>query len=128
MSNNAAANLLQKGLRITIGATTTLVETLQDPQKRQQTLTELQSQLSQQTQLWAEKGEITETEAKRWVETWLAQQKQQRTHTSSNSSSGNSTTVTNIRFSDAQREIEELTAQILALKTELEQSRSQSGS
>lgn len=126
MSNNAAANLLQKGLRITIGATTTLVETLQDPQKRQQTFTELQSQLSQQTQLWAEKGEITETEAKRWVETWLAQQKQQRTHTSSNSS--NSTSVTNIRFSDAQREIEELTAQILALKTELEQSRSQSGS
>lgn len=126
MSNNAAANLLQKGLRITIGATTTLVETLQDPQKRQQTLTELQSQLSQQTQLWAEKGEITETEAKRWVETWLAQQKQQRTHTSSSSAS--STAVTNIRFSDAQREIEELTAQILALKTELEQSRSQSGS
>lgn len=126
MSNNAAANLLQKGLRITIGATTTLVETLQDPQKRQQTFTELQSQLSQQTQLWAEKGEITETEAKRWVETWLTQQKQQRTHTSSNSS--NSTSVTNIRFSDAQREIEELTAQILALKTELEQSRSQSGS
>ena len=126
MSNNAAANLLQKGLRITIGATTTLVETLQDPQKRQQTFTELQSQLSQQTQLWAEKGEITETEAKRWVETWLAQQKAKRTHTSS--SSGNSTAVTNIRFSDAQREIEELTAQILALKTELEQSRSQSGS
>lgn len=126
MSNNAAANLLQKGLRITLGATTTLVETLQDPQKRQQTLTELQSQLSQQTQLWAEKGEITETEAKRWVETWLAQQKAQRTHASS--SSGNSTAVTNIRFSDAQREIEELTAQILALKTELEQSRSQSGS
>jgi polyhydroxyalkanoate synthesis regulator phasin len=126
MSNNTATNLLQKGLRITIGATTTLVETLQDPQKRQQTLTELQSQLSQQTQLWAEKGEITEIEAKRWVETWLAQQKQQRTHT--NSSSGNSTAVTNIRFSDAQREIEELTAQILALKTELEQSRSQSGS
>lgn len=126
MSNNAAANLLQKGLRITIGATTTLVETLQDPQKRQQTLTELQSQLSQQTQLWAEKGEITETEAKRWVETWLAQQKQQRTNTSS--SSAGSTSVTNIRFSDAQREIEELTAQILALKTELEQSRSQSGS
>lgn len=126
MSNNAAANLLQKGLRITIGATTTLVETLQDPQKRQQTLTELQSQLSQQTQLWAEKGEITEIEAKRWVETWLAHQKQQRTHTSSSSS--NSTDVTNIRFSDAQREIEELTAQILALKTELEQSRSQSGS
>ncbi|MEB3191085.1 MAG: thylakoid-associated protein [Snowella sp.] len=126
MSNNAAANLLQKGLRITIGATTTLVETLQDPQKRQQTLTELQSQLSQQIQLWAEKGEITETEAKRWVETWLAHQKQQRTHTSSSSS--NSTDVTNIRFSDAQREIEELTAQILALKTELEQSRSQSGS
>ena len=126
MSNNAAANLLQKGLRITIGATTTLVETLQDPQKRQQTLTELQSQLSQQTQLWAEKGEITETEAKRWVETWLAQQKQQRTHTSSSSAS--SPSGTNIRFSDAQREIEELTAQILALKTELEQSRSQSGS
>ena len=126
MSNNAAANLLQKGLRITIGATTTLVETLQDPQKRQQTLTELQSQLSQQTQLWAEKGEITETEAKRWVETWLAQQKQQRTNTSP--SSGSSADVTNIRFSDAQREIEELTAQILALKTELEQSRSQSGS
>lgn len=126
MSNNAAANLLQKGLRITIGATTTLVETLQDPQKRQQTLTELQSQLSQQTQLWAEKGEITETEAKRWVETWLAQQKQQKTNTSSSSSS--SADVTNIRFSDAQREIEELTAQILALKTELEQSRSQSGS
>lgn len=124
MSNNPTVNILQKGLRIAVGATTTLVETLQDPQKRQQTLTELQGQLNEQTQLWAEKGEVTEVEARRMVETWLAQQKSQRT--SSGSTPSSSTSASNISFNDARREIEDLTAQILALKTELEQTRSPS--
>jgi polyhydroxyalkanoate synthesis regulator phasin len=124
MSNNPTVNILQKGLRIAVGATTTLVETLQDPQKRQQTLTELQGQLNEQTQLWAEKGEVTEAEARRMVETWLAQQKSQRT--SSGSTPSSSTSASNISFNDARREIEDLTAQILALKTELEQTRSPS--
>ncbi|MGL5034143.1 MAG: hypothetical protein ACRC6M_10135 [Microcystaceae cyanobacterium] len=122
MSNNAAFNLLQQGLRISLGATTSLVETIQDPQKRRETLTELQTQVSQQTQIWAEKGEVTEAEAKEWIESWLEKQKS----TSNGSKSQNTDTASNINFSEAQREIEDLTAQIAALKIELEQTRSPS--
>ncbi|MFN9175685.1 MAG: thylakoid-associated protein, partial [Synechocystis sp.] len=71
-SNNLLVNTLQQGFRITVGATASLVETLQDPQKRQITFQDLQQQWGQKAEQWAEKGSVTEAEARQYVEQWLA--------------------------------------------------------
>lgn len=119
MNTDNLLHLLQQSFRISVGATASFLETLQDPQKRSETLSELQTQLTHLVQEWAQKGEITEQEARRFVDEWLSQQraKQSSTSTSNNgreqpSSSGSQDNV--------QAEIEELTEQVIALRTELE--------
>ncbi|MEB3309841.1 MAG: thylakoid-associated protein [Snowella sp.] len=124
MDKNTVFQTLQQGVRVTVGATASLLETLQDPQKRNTTLSELQSQLSQQTQLWAEKGLVTEEEARRLVDAWLAKQKSSANSTSSNPSSSTSPS-SSVTFNNAQSEIQALTEQLIALKNELEQARNQ---
>jgi polyhydroxyalkanoate synthesis regulator phasin len=119
MDKTALFQTLQKGLHVTVGATATLIETIQDPQKRTETLSELQSTLHQQAQQWSEKGLVTEEEARRFIDAWLAKYKP----SGSSSSSSGSTGGINVSYNNAQSEIQDLTEQIIALKTELEQTR-----
>ncbi|MFM7439335.1 MAG: hypothetical protein ACKO2V_12135 [Snowella sp.] len=121
MDKTALFQTLQKGLHVTVGATATLIETIQDPQKRTETLSELQSTLHQQAQQWSEKGLVTEEEARRFIDAWLAKYKP-----STSTTNGGTTGATeggNITYNNAQSEIQDLTEQIIALKTELEQAR-----
>lgn len=121
MDKNALFQTLQQGLHVTVGATATLIETIQDPQKRTETLSELQSSLHQQAQQWSEKGLVTEEEARRFIDSWLAKYKP-----STATTNGGSTWATeggNITYNNAQSEIQDLTEQIIALKAELEQAR-----
>lgn len=124
MNSNNLLQLLQTGFRVSLGATTSLVETLQDPQKRQENLTQLTTELSQRVTEWAQKGEITEQEARKFVEELF---RQQRSAGSSPSTGTASDTVTTSPTSPAspnvQLELEELTAQISAIRTELEKLR-----
>jgi polyhydroxyalkanoate synthesis regulator phasin len=119
MSTNNFLQAIQQSYHIAVGATATLLETVQDPQKREAALSDLQVQWQQRSQEWSEKGEVTEREARRTVETWLNQREAPKS-TNSNSS-GTMTTGTD----DAalQSEIRELTEQITSLRTELERSR-----
>jgi polyhydroxyalkanoate synthesis regulator phasin len=119
MDKTALFQTLQKGLHVTVGATATLIETIQDPQKRTETLSELQTTLHQQAQQWSEKGLVTEEEARRFIDHWLAKYKP----SGSSSSSSGSTGGINVSYNNAQSEIQDLTEQIIALKTELEQTR-----
>lgn len=119
MDKTALFQTLQKGLHVTVGATATLIETIQDPQKRTETLSELQTTLHQQAQQWSEKGLVTEEEARRFIDDWLAKYKP----SGSSSSSSGSTGGINVSYNNAQSEIQDLTEQIIALKTELEQTR-----
>lgn len=123
MDKNAVFQTLQQGLRITVGATASLIETIQDPQKRNTTFSELQSQVNQQAQIWAEKGLMTEEEARRLVDAWLAKQKSAANSSASNS--GNASPSSSVTFNNAQSEIQDLTEQLIALKNELEQARNQ---
>ena len=124
MNSNTIVDLLQTGFRISLGATTSLVETLQDPQKREESLSQLRFELSQRVSEWAEKGAITEQEARRLIEqTWRQQGQPGRspeTETPSDIPVAPPTTATS---PSSQLEIEELTAQIAALRTELEKLR-----
>ena len=113
-------DLLQQGFHLSVVAATLLVETLQDPQKRRQTFTEIQSQVSEQTKIWTEKGSQTEAEARRYVEAWLAQRQNKTPSSGTNVGAPGA-----VSYGQAQRELEELVAQITALKAELEQNRNQ---
>jgi polyhydroxyalkanoate synthesis regulator phasin len=120
MNSNNPIELLQQGFRISVGATASLIETLQDAQKREENLSKLtRLELSQLAQEWAEKGEVTEQVARNYVESLLRQQTNQTpppTSPTTTTSSPFATTAT----SDMQRELQDLTAQLAAMRAELE--------
>lgn len=116
--------LLQQGFRVTLGATASLVETLQDPQKRTENLSQLRLELNQLAQEWAAKGEMTEQEARNFVDNLLNQLgNQSSSPTPENSTSTVTATPTQAAPPAVQLELQELTAQISALRTELEKLR-----
>ncbi len=125
MNSDNLAQLLQQGFHITLGATSFLIETLQDPQKREENLNKLQSDFSQLPQEWAQKGEMTEREARNFVDTILAQQNnasdspKNGDNPDSPTSSPPASSAQPVQ-SDVQQEIQALTAQIAALRAELE--------
>ena len=124
MNSNNLLELLQTGFRVSLGATTSLVETLQDPQKREENLTQLRLELTQRVTEWAEKGQITEQEARSFIESILRQQSNSNPYpTAGTSSSSVTTPPTTTAPPNVQLEIEELTAQIAAIRTELEKLR-----
>ena len=117
-NNNFLLETAQKGFRITVGAATSLIETVQNPQKRSEAISQIQSELNQKAQEWAQKGEITEQEAQAFVNNLLNQKPWEKgasgiknpSNNSSNSSSSN-----NVNW-----ELQELIEEIVALRTELE--------
>jgi polyhydroxyalkanoate synthesis regulator phasin len=127
MNSNNLLQLLQTGFRVSLGATTSLVETLQDPQKREENLAQLRTELSQRVIEWAEKGEITELEARRFIDELFRQQSRSTssspTGTSSDTVTTSPTSSTTAASPNVQLELEELTAQISAIRTELEKLR-----
>lgn len=127
MNSNNLLQLLQTGLRVSLGATTSLVETLQDPQKREENFSQLRSELSQRVTEWEEKGLITEQEARSFIEMMLRQQSNAGGSSTTGTSSNTVTTPSTPAASpNVQLEIEELTAQIAAIRTELEKLRNPS--
>jgi polyhydroxyalkanoate synthesis regulator phasin len=124
MNSNNFLELVQKGFRVTLGATASLVESVQDTQKREQNLELLKSDVNLVVQQLAEKGEITELEARTFLNSLMAQGNDAGTTQSYGTPSTSATTpVTTVAQPDVQLELEELTAQIAAMRTELEKLR-----
>lgn len=117
MNANNLTHLLQQGFHVTLGATASLVETLQDPQKRTENLSQINSELSNLANELEAKGEMTEQEARNFVGNFLNQLRNQRPTTSAPSTV---TTSTQVAPPDVQLDLQELTAQIAAIRTELE--------
>lgn len=127
MNSNNLLQLLQTGFLVSLGATTSLIETLQDPQKREENLDQLRTQLTQRVTEWAEKGAITEQEARNFIESMFGQQSNTgRSSTTETSSDSVTTPPTSTTAPTVQVEIEELTTQIAALRSELEKLRNPS--
>ncbi|AFZ13767.1 MAG: hypothetical protein WBB28_03300 [Crinalium sp.] len=122
MNSGHLLQLMQKGLRVTIGATTSLVETIQDPQKREENLSQLKSELTEKVQQWEEKGEVTEQTARSFVDSFVRQRNNPTSATTENPYESvtppNSPTPPNV-----QQDIQELTDQLAALRSELEKLR-----
>lgn len=132
MNSDTLTQLLQKGFRVTLGATATLVEAIQDPQRREASLSKLTTELSQLTEELETKGVTTEQEARNFVDTiW----RQQSTSTSSPSTQPSPftsqppqtppQTTSQAAPTEVQQDLQELTAQIAAIRAEIERLRDQ---
>ena len=118
MNSNNFFESVQQGFRVAVGATASLVETIQNPQKRDEAWSELSTQLNERTQEWAEKGKLTEEEARKVVDNLL--QKNTTFSQETTTSTPNASSSTPTPNPEVQSELKELTEQIVALRTELE--------
>lgn len=112
----------QKGYRVTIGATALMLESLQDSQRREENFAKLRNDPNQLIEELAIKGEITEREARGFVDGVFSQSN------SSQQSNGipnpyESITPMPPRTVAIQQDLQELTAQLAAIRTELERLR-----
>lgn len=120
MDSTSIIQLLQKSFHVTLGATASLVEVLQDPQKRGQNLSKLRLELSELAQEWSEKGEMTEVEARTFVNNLLSSSESQPSSTQFTPETPSSVSTTTAANPNVQLELQELTAQLAAIRTELE--------
>ena len=123
--------ILQTGFHLTLGATSFLIETLQDPLKRSENLDKLtQSDLGLLADELLEKGEMNDQEARNFVDTIFSQPGARENAESESVSRQQSDTATDtppesVVQPDVKLEIQELTAQMAALRAELENLRAE---
>ena len=119
MNPDNLTQIIQKGFRVTLGATSFFMETLQDSSKRDENLNKLNSDFNQLTEEWAERGEMTEREARNFVDTILTQQNSQ---VNTDTTTVSSTPASGFVQSDIQRDLLELTKEIANLRADLQES------
>ncbi|PZV15397.1 MAG: hypothetical protein DCF22_07215 [Leptolyngbya sp.] len=124
MNSETLIQLLQNSFRVTLGATASLIEVVQDPQKRHENLSKLRQEWSQLAEEWAVKGESTEQDARNFVDTVLTQRRAQNSYPSGSTTMPTSTTSISTAPS-VQTELQELTIQIATIRAELEKLRNQ---
>ena len=119
MNPDDLTQIMQKAFRTTLGATSFFMETLQNSSKRDENLNKLNSDFNQLTEEWAQRGEMTEREARNFVDTILNQQNSQ---VNTDSINVPSTPVSDFVQSDIQRDLLELTQEVADLRAALQQS------
>lgn len=121
MDSNNFFNVIQQSFRTALGATSAVIETIQDSTKREQTLSELREEWQTKVKEWEEKGEITEQEARRMMDNIFQKNKDNGENINVNNDN-----VTDVSSSSTNhvREIQELTQSIINLRTELEKANS----
>ena len=130
MNPDNLPQMLQTGFHLTLGATSFLIETLQDPLKREENLDKLKSDLGQLASELLEKGEMTDREARNFVDTIFSQPGNRENADSESVSPKQSDAATDhtpdsVVQPDVKLEIQELTAHMAALRVELEKLRAE---
>lgn len=128
MNSDQLLQLAQKGFRVTLGATASLLETLQDPQRREEKFSRFKNEFSQLTDEWAVKGEVTEREARSFVDELLSQRSGRSGSTPPPSASDippPSSAPAATAPPDIQQDLRDLTDQLSAIRSELEKLREQ---
>jgi len=128
MNPDNLPQMLQTGFHLTLGATSFLIETLQDPLKREENLDKLKSDLGQLASELLEKGEMTDREARNFVDTIFSQPGNRENADSESVSAKQSDAATDappdsVVQPDVKLEIQELTAHMAALRLDLEKLR-----
>lgn len=119
MNPDNLTQLLQKGFRVTLGATSFFIETVQDSTKRDENLNKLSTDFNQLTEEWADRGEMTEQEARNFVDTIFNQQNSQ-VNTDSTTTSSSPTSASGFVSLDIQQDLLELTQEIADLRADLQ--------
>ena len=130
MNPDNLPQMLQTGFHLTLGATSFLIETLQDPLKREENLDKLKSDLGELASELLEKGEMTDREARNFVDTIFSQPGNRENADSESVSPKQSDAATDVPPDsvvqpDVKLEIQELTAHMAALRVELEKLRAE---
>jgi hypothetical protein len=115
MDLNNPTDFFKRGFYVTLGATTALVEALQDEKKREENLAQLNLGMDELTQVWAQKGEEIESEARHLVDN-LVSQYSPPTRSSSSSAPAPSPVTLSL-----QQQLQEFTTQLAAIRTEIQQ-------
>lgn len=118
MNTDTLLELFQQGFRVAIGTTTTLADTLKNPQTAPQTWTRLTQNPTEFAQELLDKGTATEQEARQVVDSIWPQ--------NTPPSSITITTTAIVVMPDVQAELKDLTIQLAAIRSEIAQLRSDS--
>lgn len=126
MNPDNVMEFLQTGFRVGVGATASLLESIQDAQKREENLADLKLDARDLTKKWAEKGEMTEQEARNFVDTLIEHQRSPSEPSSSATPPTSTPTEppasppTSASNPEVYQDLQDLTAQLAALRSELE--------
>lgn len=121
MNSDNAINLLKKGFHVTLGATSSLVESIQDPIKREENLAQLRMGPNEFAEILAEKGAVTEVEARKFVDNVVAQY--QPSASSNNTGTPTASTSPSPSIDPTlQLELQDLTKQLAELRAQLRSS------
>jgi polyhydroxyalkanoate synthesis regulator phasin len=127
MNNNNLTQTLQQGFHIAVGAVTSLVETVQDPEKRTEALSEWQMELNQKTREWAIKGETTEQEARKVLDNFLRPRNWQEDSVRSDRANNSNESSNFAEENELNSGLQQLQAEIVALRIELAKMRESQG-
>jgi polyhydroxyalkanoate synthesis regulator phasin len=119
MNSDNAIDLLKKGFHVTLGATSSLVESIQDPIKREENLAQLRMGPNEFAEVLAERGAVTEVEARKFVDNVVAQYKPDASSYSAGAASASPSTSIDPTL---QLELQDLTKQLAELRAQLRNS------
>jgi polyhydroxyalkanoate synthesis regulator phasin len=112
---------LQKGFRVTLGATASLLEAIQDPERSTQKFSALGSDVNRLTEELEVKGETTEREARQFVDSLLSQVPNPFTSSSPEAGGPTITTVASpVVSTSVQSDLEALTQELAEIRQEIE--------
>jgi polyhydroxyalkanoate synthesis regulator phasin len=120
MNPDQITETLQKGFRLAIGAGASFVESVQDASKWDENMQRLTTDFESLSLEWEQKGALTEQEARGALDSWMSQQGFANGAAGSDYKTVN-TTAAPVVTQDIEADLKELTAQVSALRTELEQ-------
>lgn len=130
MNTDTLIELFQKGYRVTLGAASSAVEAIQDPQRAADDFSEVGSDWQRLTDKLEVRGALTEKEARDFVEGVVSQMPEPFRSVSSNFGQPAPTepkTVTTVATpvvdTALQSEVESLTAELVAIRKEIEELR-----
>ncbi|HEY9736385.1 MAG TPA: hypothetical protein V6D06_08885 [Trichocoleus sp.] len=121
MNSETLTETLQKGFRLTLGATASLIEAMQDPQASGQKFSELGTDVNRLAEELEAKGEVTEREARQMVDTLLSQMPNPFSQSNSSPPPRTVNTIaTPITDPSIQPDLEDLTRQLAEIRQEIE--------
>lgn len=120
MNSDAISQSIQKGFRVTLGATASLLEAIQDPQGASQKFSEIGTDVNRLTEEFESKGEVTEQEARQFVDGMMAQMPTPFAPEPGASSQTVNTTAMPVVDITLQTELEGLTQELALVRQDIE--------